>query len=324
MKVKIVDLQTKILKVLKNISKKDAIAITKYIIWTEMTGNRTQGIAKLIGHDAPQNMNKILPITILQETKNSALIDGGRNHAIIVSNKAVDIAIAKAKKNGISVVGAKNTFSGNGAQGYYVEKIAAAGMIGIMCSRSPGFVSAFGSIDPLFGTNPIAYAFPTQDNPIIFDATMSEMTYYGLVVADTKGEQIPENTATDKNGKLTTNPASVLDGGAIRPFGNSYKASGLAMLVELLSGSLIDNCENFGKGWGTFIIAINPALFGNKKTFKKNTSAFIEQIHGSRVTSGGKIRMPHDNARKNFIAASKSGEVKIDNTLYAKIFGNKK
>jgi LDH2 family malate/lactate/ureidoglycolate dehydrogenase len=325
MKIVVQELKDRISSVLKNINESDRGVIADYMIWAEMTGNKTQGIIKLSGTDPIQNIIPESEIKIERETKVSALLNAGKNPAILVSEKAAEIAIKKAKEIGISIVGARNFFSSNGSQAYYARKIAEHDLIGIMCSRSPGSVSAFGSIDPLFGTNPIGYAFPTTDEPITFDAAMSAMTFYGLVVAKSKGEQIPSGVATDINGNPTTDPAAVIDGGAINPFGNSYKASGLAMLVELLAGPMIGGAfldyKTFDKEWGAVIIAIDPGMFGDIKEFKKNCSEFVNVIKNSRTRAHEEIRMPHDYARQNYATAAAVGTVEIDDAIYKNVFG---
>jgi LDH2 family malate/lactate/ureidoglycolate dehydrogenase len=322
MKISIDGLKGKILDVLKNVPERETVA--DYLLWAEMTGNKTQGIIKMSGADAIQNIVPGYGVKIQKETKVSALLDGGRNPAIAVSGRALDLAIKKAKEIGMAIIGVRNIFSSNGAQGYYVEKIAKQDLIGIMVSRSPGTVAAFGGIDPLLGTNPIGFAFPTMDDPIVFDAATSAMTFYGLVVARSKGEKIPEGIATDKNGDPTTDPADVIVGGAVIPFGNSYKAAGLSMLVELLAGPLVGGAwldyKTYDKEWGATVIAIDPNILVDIKDLKKNCSDFVQTIRNSRPRPNEQIRLPHDMARKNYAAATDSGFVEIDDAVYNEVF----
>jgi len=88
---------------------------------------------------------------------------------------------------------------------------------------------------PLFGTNPLAFGFPTNEEPIIFDMATSPMTWTGLILAKDKGESIPEGIAIDSEGKPTTDPAEAIKG-AMFPFDRSYKGSGLGMVVEIMAG----------------------------------------------------------------------------------------
>ena len=323
MKISIKDLRGKIIDVLsQKLNAADSKTVADYLIYAEMSGNKTQGIVKMSGNDSIQNIVADYAPKITKETPVSALIDGGKNPAIVVAKMAADIATKKAKESGIAIVGARNTFSSNGAQAYYVEQIARQNLIGIMCSRSPGSAAPFGSIDPLLGTNPIGYAFPTDTDPIVFDGATAAMTFYGLVVAKAHGEKLPNGIATDKNGDPTTDPAAVIDGGAITPFGNSHKGAGFGMLVELLSGPLIDSAyldyKTFDQEWGTTIIAINPNILTDVANFKKRCSDFVQEVRSSRTKTA--IRMPNDTARANYATAMESGFIEVDDVIYQSIF----
>lgn len=329
MRIAVKDLKENILKILsKNIKEEDSNIVADYIVWAEMCGNKTQGIIKMSGTEPIQDIIPDYPIKIERETKVSAIIDGGKNPAIVVAGRASDIVLKKAKEVGIAIVGARNTFSSNGAQAYYVEKIARQGLIGIMMSRSPGSVAPFNSIDPLFGTNPIGFAFPTNNEPIIFDAATSAMTFYGLVVAKSHGEKLPEGIASDKNGNPTIDPSEVIDGGSINPFGNSYKAAGLSMLVELLSGPLINGAyldyQTFDKEWGSTIIAIDPSILVDTDKFKTACTNFVSTIMNSRTRPNEQIYFPNEKARKSYIECMESGFVEIDDVIYNQVFNEVK
>lgn len=325
MRILINELKENIIKLLsKNIQIEDAISVANYLIYAEMSGNKTQGIIKLAGTNPIQNIIADYPIKVVKETPVSALLDGGKNPAIVVANKAMNLAIKKAKKIGIAVVGANNTYSSNGAQAYYVEQIAKQDLIGIMMSRSPGSMAPFNSIDPLFGTNPIGFAFPTNDEPIVFDAATSAMTFYGLIVAKAHNQKLEEGVATDIEGNPTTNPEDVINGGAINPFGNSYKAAGLSMLVELLAGPLINGAyldyKTFEEEWGTTIIAINPNILTDVNKFKEECSNFVKIVKSSRTRENETIHFPNDKSRNNYNQALINGYVDIDEIIYKEIF----
>ena len=325
MKIGIAELRERILEMLGSMPKADADAVADYFIWAEMSGNKTQGIIKMGGSDPIQNIVRTHAPKIEKETPVSALIDGGRNPAIVVADMADEIAIKKARASGIAIVGARNTFSSNGSQAYYSEKIAKQDLIGIMMSRSPGTVAPFGSIDPIFGTNPLGFGFPTMDSPILFDAATSAMTFYGVVVADAKGEELPESAgAMDRDGNPTRRPSDVIGDGSLAPFGGHYKAAGFSMMIELLAGPLIGAgyCDKDGKeSWGTVIIAIDPGILTDVSDFKKNCSDFVRKIRESRTHVGESIRMPHDESRRKYNEAERDGFVEIDDVLFTKIFG---
>ncbi len=323
MKISADSLRGQIVKILeKNLSHEHAEVVANYFMWAEMSGNKTQGIVKLMGASSIQNIKPHGEIEIIKDTKLSQIIDANDNPAPLNAQVATDVAIQKANEHGFAIVGVKNTFSSNGAQAYYVEQIAKHDLIGIMCSRSPASQAAFGGIDPVFGTDPIGFGFPTLDAPLVFDAATSAMTFYGLVLANARGEKIPENMAIDKDGNPTTDPAAAMSG-ALLPFDRSYKGSGVAMTVEtlagpLLGGSVVDN-KTFKEEWGTVVIAIDPDLMVGRDEFKKNVSDMVSKIRSSRVVGDDMVRLPGENAQKQYEAAAKNGEVEIDDVVAKEI-----
>lgn len=303
-------------------SPEHASIVAEYFIWAEASGNKTQGIIKMTGTEPIQNIVPKYELKIERDTKLSQLIDAGANPAPLVTRIGTEVAIAKSKKHGFGLVGIRNTFSSNGAQAYYARMIAENNLIGIVCSRSPAATSGFGSIDPIFGTNPISFSFPTTVEPLVFDTATSAMTFYGLVLAKARGETIPEGLATDHDGNLTIDPVKAMEG-AILPFDKSYKGAGFGMVVELLAGPLvggawIDN-KTFNEEWGTFILAIDPGLLIDTEDFKANVDNMIDKIKSTRTKEGEKIRLPGESANKLYKDAIKSGEVEIDDAVAAQI-----
>lgn len=323
MKVSIVGLHKQIIAILsKNMSSEHAKIVADYLLWAEASGNKTQGIIKMTGTEPIQNIVPKYDLKVERNTKLSQLIDAGANPAPLVTRIGSEVAITKAKEHGFGLVGIRNTFSSNGAQGYYARMIAENDLIGIVCSRSPAAVSGFGSIDPLFGTNPIGFGFPTNEHPFVFDTATSAMTFYGLVLAKARGETIPEGIATDHDGNLTVDPAEAMEG-AILPFDKSYKGAGFGMIVELLAGPLVKSAwvdnETFEEEWGTFILAIDPNLLVDVKDFKNSVDNMIDKIKSARTKEGEVIRLPGESANKLYEDAIKNDEIEIDNIVATEV-----
>ena len=321
MNIAINELKEKIEKTLKEkgFSNQDTARVVDYLLWAETSGIKTQGLVKMTGTEPLQDVKPLHEPKIERETQLSQLIDGGANPAPVIASLATETAITKAKEHGFAVVGARNTFSSNGAQSYYAEKIASNDLIGFVCSRSPAAAAGFGSINPIFGTNPFSYSFPTNDVPFSFDMATSAMTFYGLVLAKAKNEPIPENMAIDKDGNPTTDPVAAMEG-AILPFDHSYKGSGLAMTVEMfagpfVNGAWIDN-KTFKEEWGTLVIAIDPNLLVDVAQFKENASQMIEDIKSAKKGVGvDEIRLPGVSSTKKRLEAESSGFVDVDEVV---------
>lgn len=323
MKISLSSLREQVADILsKNISREQASVVADYLVWAEASGNKTQGIIKMTGTEPIQEIVPKYDIKIERDTKLSQLIDAGANPAPLVTQVGAEAAVSKAKEHGFGLVGIHNTFSSNGAQAYYARMIAENDLIGIVCSRSPASVSGFGSIDPIFGTNPIGFGFPTNDDPLVFDTATSAMTFYGLVLAKARGETIPEGIATDHEGNFTIDPAEAMDG-AILPFDKSYKGAGFGMIVELLAGPLVNSAwidnETFKEEWGTFILAIDPDLLVDVEDFKSNVDNMVKKIQSARTKKDEKIRIPGEQANMAYREAMAAGEVEIDDIIAAQI-----
>ena len=321
MKIAITELRSKILGTLssKGFSDSDANAITDYLSWAEMSGNKTQGLIKMTGTEPLQDVKPKYEPKVERDTKLSQLIDAGANPAPLAAVRGTQVAIEKAKESGFGIVGVRNTFSSNGAQAYYAELIAREDLIGIVCSRSPASTTGFDSIDPIFGTNPIGFGFPTEQDPLVFDMATSAMTFYGLVLAKARGEAIPENMAIDHDGNPTTDPSEAMDG-ALLPFDHGYKGAGLGMVVEMLAGPLLNSAwvdnKTFTEEWGSLFIALDPSLLIDTDKFKENASAMVATIKGSRKRSGAnEIRLPGERAFNARREAEVSGFVEVDDAI---------
>ena len=319
MKLSIVSLKQQLVSILsENIDLEMSGEVADYFVWAEASDNRTQGILKMTGPEPIHRIKAKAPLEVVRDTPLSQLIDAHANPAPVAVLSATDAAIDKAKRSGFSIVGVRNTFSSNGAQAYYAEKIAEHDLIGIVVSRSPAAVCGFGSVEAIFGTNPIGFGFPADTSPLVFDTATSAMTFYGLVLAKTQGRDIPDNMAIDHDGNLTTDPEAAIDG-AILPFDRSHRGSGFGMVVETLAGPLlggawIDN-KTLQEEWGTTIIAISPELLVDTEDFKANIKDMVSKIRSSRTKDGELIRLPGDESRKKLEQAMQTGEVEIDDAV---------
>lgn len=325
MKVKIGELKNLIEKILasKYYDRSQASTIGEVLLYAELIGKNTQGILKLMGSEPIQNIKPGKKPSIVKDTKVSALIDGGGNPGILVSQMAVDILIQKCEEHGIAIVGTNNTFSGTGTIGFYAQKIARKDFIGIIMSGSSGGVAPFGGIDPLFGTNPIAFGFPTEAEPLVFDMATSAITWYGLVRAKALGLKIPDGIAMDVDGVITSDPAEAMKG-AVLPFDKNYKGSGLSMMIELLTGPLTGAlfCDVNSTNWGNVFIAIDPDILVGRDVFKKNSSSLIQKVKSSRKQKGVKeILVPGERALRKKQEVEHSGEVEIEDKLYKELLG---
>ena len=298
----------------------EADVLMEVMLYAQLRGNN-QGVVKLIGKGIPKNKN-VTPVKAEKESKLSAFFDGGHNHAMVAVKFAADVAIKKAKESGVAVVGIHNLNTSSGALGYYARQIADAGLVGIVMCGSMETVAAAGSYQSMFGTNPIAIAVPTTAEPLVYDITTSAMAFFGVVQANTAGQSLPEGIAYDKNGNTTVKPADVLDGGALKSFDGSHKGSGLSMMIQALTGPLLNSyftgIGDVSNNWaGHLIIAFDPELFGGAQAMREGVSAMMTRVKAAKKLSGvNEIFVPGEHGDRKTHEIENSGELDIEDNLY--------
>ncbi|OGK08525.1 hypothetical protein A2767_05505 [Candidatus Roizmanbacteria bacterium RIFCSPHIGHO2_01_FULL_35_10] len=319
MKISIKELEKFIKKaLLRKYDEKETDLITKVVMFGELSGKTSHGIVRLEGILAEKPKGKP---KLISKTKVSSIIVGNGNPGMLIGSLAMDEIIRLAEENSVGFVGARGTFSSSGSLSYYLEKIAKANLIAIIMAQSPESTPPLGGIQPLFGTNPIAFGFPSKNNPFIFDMGTSAISYGALLKAKALGQNIPKDSAIDKDGNMTTDPNKAIDGATL-PFVNSYKGAGLAMIVEILAG-LWPNAwftiHNKTAGWGNIFIAMSPTLLMDEHEFKEKLSLMIETVRNSKTKDGNKVRI---SGEKTIITRDKNlkrGYVEIEEVLINKL-----
>ena len=300
---------------------KEVHVIMDVLLYAQMRDNN-QGVVKLIDKGIPRDPNAG-EIVIEKETPISARINGNKNHAMIVVSKAVDIVAQKAHARGFAIAWTFNTNTSSGAIGYYASRLAKQGLIGFAFSRSPERVAVHGSYEPVFGTNPLAVAIPTESDQIVLDMSTAATSYFGLVEAVTAGRDIPADFAYDNQGTPTTDPKKAI-AGAIRSFDRSYKGSGLALIGEILAGPLVGAAFcglGDSKGnWGHLIFAIDPELLAGRQELAKNVSAMINKVKSTKKLQGVE-EIFVQGEKENRLARERedSGLIDIEDNLLAEL-----
>jgi LDH2 family malate/lactate/ureidoglycolate dehydrogenase len=257
------------------------------MMWAQKRNNN-QGIIKLTSGGLAKSSDA--QPSIENESPVGARINGNQAMSMVVLERGVRLAIEKAKANNIGVVGTYNTSQSCGALGFYTEKIASQGLIGIIMATSPEFVAPFGAKQPILGTNPIACGVPTDQGLMLMDQATAAFPWFGLLEAKTAGIQIPEGVAYDADGHPTRDPNAALKG-ALRTFDRGYKSSNLALMVELLAGPLVGAAHMnklAAKNWGNLVIAVHPAMLGDPKTFYKSAGEVLQRVQNADKLPGVK------------------------------------
>jgi L-2-hydroxycarboxylate dehydrogenase (NAD+) len=295
--------------------------ISEVLLYAQLRDNN-QGVVKLIGKGIPRDPNAG-EIEMEKETPISSLINGNKNHAMVVVGKAVEVVREKSVRSGFAIAGTFNTNTSSGAIGYYASSLAQGGLIGFAISRSPERVAMYGSFEPVFGTNPLAIAVPAQPDPVVLDMSTAATSFFGLVEAVTAKRNIPDDVAYDAQGIPTTDPQKAI-AGAIRSFDRGYKGSGLALICEILAGPLVGAAFcgiGDSKGnWGHLIFAIDPDLLTGRDQLVKNVSEIIRKVKSTKKMPGvDEIFVPGERENRLARVRSETGQIEVEDNLLAEL-----
>jgi LDH2 family malate/lactate/ureidoglycolate dehydrogenase len=289
----------------------EARIIADHVMDAALCGYEYSGLPKILNvAEHPLLREPRRRMRVLRETANSVLYDGGNNSGMVTMYRATQIAIAKARDHGMSVVGVNNSWM-SGRSAHYVEVAARAGMVSIHSVSSRAHVAAPGSRAPATGTNPVAFAFPTLDEPLVIDLGTSAFMGTDLQFRERLGAELPEGVAMDAQGQLTRDPTKVA---TILPFGG-YKGFALSLAMQAL-GVLAGSGFGDDKIYGYLIMAINPELMLPGEDFRRHMSEMIAKVKATPRQPGvDEIRLPGERSTRERDRLRREG-LEIDRKIY--------
>ncbi|HJV11183.1 MAG TPA: Ldh family oxidoreductase [Burkholderiales bacterium] len=302
-----------------------AEAAARHLVRAEAQGLATHGLSRVpfyCGMLRRGRADGAAEPVMVAERAGACLIDNRDGLPYVSAQWAVEEAIQRARRNGIACAGIRN--SGHvGVLGIHVEAIAQAGMVGFGFTNSPSAIPPWGGKKPLFGTNPMAVAFPRSGKaPIIVDLALTTVVRGRIMMAMKRGERIPEGWALDRNGKPTTDPKEAIEHGSLFPIGGA-KGAMLALSFELICAALTGAAigpeadsffteEGNRPRIGQAFMAIDPGALAGMKTYWERTEAVV-----STMLSDPEVRLP--GARRFAAEESARKGIEVPDDLLAQI-----
>jgi LDH2 family malate/lactate/ureidoglycolate dehydrogenase len=232
-------------------------------------------------------------IRITTQTDSSAVIDGDNGLGQVVSGRGMELAIEKAHRTGVGIVGARNSHHFGGCF-YWAEMALPHGMIGVASTNCGPIMAPWGGRTGSLCNNPVGVAIPAgQELPIVLDMAMSVAAGGKLDLAILQGEKIPLGWATDPAGIPTQDPR-LARAGLLLPAGG-YKGYAAMVVLEVLAAVLMG--ARFGRqveaqnpaiprGIGHFFQAISVAAFMPLLEFEHRVDELIRQLKSSELAPG--------------------------------------
>lgn len=301
----------------------EAQLASEVLISADLRGIDSHGLARLPGYVRLYDngrLNSKPNITIVHETPSTAVVDGDRGLGLIVAPRAMEIAMEKAEKVGSGWVSVRNS-NHFGIAGYHAMMALEKEMIGwTMTNAGPLVVPTF-SLDKMLGTNPVAVAVPTNEEPaFVADFASTAVAYGKFEILQRQGLPTPLGWAQNSEGEPTTDSNAVKNGGGLLPLGSdrehgSHKGYGLGAVVDIFSGVLsganygpwvppfatagfMTADEGVGMGTGHFVGAMRIDGFRPAEDFKNHMDNWIRAFRGARAVEGKKVIIPGDPERE--------------------------
>jgi hydroxycarboxylate dehydrogenase B len=319
-------------------SRAEADRIGKYLVVANLTGHDSHGVQRV-----PRYLQWLAEgvfiadrvVKIVTETPVYAVVDGLHGFGQTVAPQAVDIGIAKCRAMGLSMVALRN--AGHiGRVGDYAEMAAAAGLVSVHFVNAFGssLVAPFGGVDRRFSTAPYCVGVPRPgEPPLILDFATSIVAEGKVLNASFGGKKLPAEALVTSKGQMTNDPHALYGeytpsgprdyrkgDGAIRAFGD-HKGSGLALMCELLGGSLTGNGateegKRFANGMLSFYV--DPVRIDPDGFFPVDVAKYTKHVKSSRpVTPGDEILVPGEPELRMRAERSKNGLPLPDDTWAA-------
>ena len=287
----------------------DAAICADVLITADKRGIDSHGVERLktIYYDRIVKDKVQQPVTrfeIVRDAKATAVVDGHHGMGMVIAHRCMSMAIEKARAHGVGMVVARNS-THYGIAGYYAMMACDAGMVGLTATNArPSMAPTFG-VEPMLGTNPLVFAFPTDEAFHFTNDYATSTTQRGKIELYARlGKSLPAGWVVDQSGQTRTDAAGVLRDlsagtvaltplGGLGEDGAGYKGYGYGTVVEVLSaalqqGAFLQQLNGLEDGHkcppklGHFFLAIDIEAFCDLQAFRKTTGEILRALRASR------------------------------------------
>ncbi|MDR3561038.1 MAG: Ldh family oxidoreductase [Negativicutes bacterium] len=297
-----------------------AKTVTEVMLYADMRGVESHGIQwlpiytkRLVAGGVAAGVQP----TLETDNKAAGVVSANNGFGQVAAQKAVEVAMAKAREYGVAAVGVSHS-NHIGAAGYYTLQAAEAGFISIVCGNTTPLMPPWGGKELRLGSNPLSIGIPVGDQyPIIIDMATSAGARGKIFIAEKKGEKIPWGWALDSEGQPTDDPQKAIKGFLLPMAGP--KGYGLSLAIDVLGGVMTGSLFGkhipplFGKpevpqDVGHFIIIINIEHFIGREFYNRQIAALIEGIKEvDTLPSVDKIYLPGEIEYLKYLESEKLG-----------------
>jgi LDH2 family malate/lactate/ureidoglycolate dehydrogenase len=275
----------------------DAALVADSLVQADLWGHQSHGFLRLPWYVARLRTGAMTARTepvVLSDTGPLVLLDGRDGIGQVLADRARLLAVERARRSGVGVVGVRNS-NHFGTAMYFTRRAARDGCVSVLTTNASPAMAPWGGREKVLGTNPWSIAAPGPDGRVIVvDIANTAVARGKIHLAESRGEPIPSTWALTREGAPTTDAAEgVL--GVILPMAG-HKGYAISFLMDVLSGALT------GSGVGTAVhgpyepaersrcghlfLALDPAAFGDPAGYHERVQQLVDEVKGVPLAQG--------------------------------------
>jgi len=298
-------------------SEREATLTADHLVGANLAGHDSHGVGM-----APRYVRSLLngelqlnrSVEIAHDAGSLVAVDGRHGMGQSVTHQAMEIAIGRARRDGVCVMGLRNAHH-LGRVGHWAEQAIAAGLASIHFTNvvAQAVVAPYGGAKPRLSTNPFTVGIPREGaDPIVLDFATSAIAHGKARVAYNKKVQVPPGNLIDAGGRPTQDPAVLFEPpegphGALLTFAQ-HKGYALSLVCDLLGGALTGggtaHPANQPVRWGVWnnmlAIVFDPKRLGHGEAFEREARAFVAWVRSAPLSGDvDRIMVPGDPERRS-------------------------
>jgi uncharacterized oxidoreductase len=304
--------------------------VAESLVEGNLKGHDSHGVIRIIEYVDWVARGWVNPqgcLTVVREQPCLLLLDGDFGFGQVIGREAIELGIAKAKKEGACILSLKR--SGHlGRVGEFMELAAEAGLVCFSFTNTHGggvLVAPHGGCERRLSANPLGGGAPMPDgSALVMDMSTCTIAEGKIKVALSKGESLPPRLIVNGHGEPSTSPEEYYGQppGALLPMAG-HKGFALSLFCEVMAGALTGaGCskpavERVANGFMAFLL--DPAAFCGREFFETEIGQLARWVKSSRLTQGfDEIQLPGEPEARFQVARARDG-VMVDETTWEKI-----
>ena len=213
----------------------DAQLVADSLVQADLWGHQSHGVLRLDWYRQrvlAGTMRAVTQPELVSDGGAIAVIDGRDGVGQVLAKRALEEAIARAKRHGLGAVAVRNS-NHFGTAMYWTRLAASAGCIGFLSTNASPSMAPWGARAKRIGNNPWSIAAPAgRHAPMILDIANTAVARGKVYLARQRGEPIPQGWALDAEGRPTTDPRAAIEG-MILPMAG-HKGYAITVMMDVL------------------------------------------------------------------------------------------